>query len=423
MAARGSHNRIVEFWSWIRRHQLALLGLAFIPAAAWLFISFCLPSFCPLHDHPTGPPKYLTLRILKDALSTGAVCLDGTPPAYHFRKGAGSGATRWILFFEGGGWCYSKRECVWRSKGGLGSSKYLSPRVTYGGMFSNKQDVNPDFYNWNVAYVHYCDGGSFAGGVDTAVVSKGKKIFFRGRRIVDAVVDDLMASGLNKSTHVMIGGCSAGGLSTFLNCDYIRSRLGDNNAVVKCLSDAGMFLDIPDITGTLTIQPKYERVFNMQNIVSTVDKACLQDRSPSSSYKCFFAQYLLPHIKTPFFVLNSNYDTWSLANIFVPRSADPDGDWEGCIMYSECNSTQAQFLRAFNASMREAVRPAIERQEDGVFAYSAASHCVTHSSEFWTGLRIGDEVLRDAVGSWFLGRAQNATWLDDKFPIDMEDTM
>ena len=23
--------------------------------------------------------------------------------------------------------------------------------------------INPRFYNWNVAYAHYCDGGSFAG--------------------------------------------------------------------------------------------------------------------------------------------------------------------------------------------------------------------------------------------------------------------
>ena len=32
-----------------------------------------------------------------------------------------------------------------------------------GGIFSNNQSINGEFYNWNVAYLMYCDGGSFSG--------------------------------------------------------------------------------------------------------------------------------------------------------------------------------------------------------------------------------------------------------------------
>ncbi|CAL4946202.1 unnamed protein product [Urochloa decumbens] len=43
-----------------------------------------------------------------------------------------------------------------------GSSKFMGPR-TFDGILSDQQPLNPDFYNWNRAYVSYCDGASFSG--------------------------------------------------------------------------------------------------------------------------------------------------------------------------------------------------------------------------------------------------------------------
>ncbi|KAG8366261.1 hypothetical protein BUALT_Bualt17G0058000 [Buddleja alternifolia] len=36
--------------------------------------------------------------ILKSAPAKGAVCLDGTPPAYFYRKGFGDGANNWMVY-------------------------------------------------------------------------------------------------------------------------------------------------------------------------------------------------------------------------------------------------------------------------------------------------------------------------------------
>jgi len=33
-------------------------------------------------------------------------CLDGSSPAYYIRRGFEDGETKWIIHFEGGGWCY-----------------------------------------------------------------------------------------------------------------------------------------------------------------------------------------------------------------------------------------------------------------------------------------------------------------------------
>ncbi|ERM95025.1 hypothetical protein AMTR_s00009p00240510 [Amborella trichopoda] len=43
-------------------------------------------------------------------------------------------------------------------------------------------------------------------------------------------------------SEALLSGCSAGGLATFLHCDDL-GKLLPRGAIVKCLSDAGFFLD------------------------------------------------------------------------------------------------------------------------------------------------------------------------------------
>ena len=81
-------------------------------------------------------------------------------------KGSGDGASKWIIHMEGGGWCYNEDECVERSKTNLGSSKAWKSTAEFAfGFLSDYRLLNPDFYNWNLAYVNYCDGASFVGNV------------------------------------------------------------------------------------------------------------------------------------------------------------------------------------------------------------------------------------------------------------------
>ena len=67
------------------------------------------------------------------------------------------------MHLEGGGWCVTLELCAARSRTNLGSSKSWPPTFHLDGFLSDSVLTNPDFYNWNVAFVNYCDGGSFAG--------------------------------------------------------------------------------------------------------------------------------------------------------------------------------------------------------------------------------------------------------------------
>ena len=95
-----------------------------------------------------------------------AKCIDGSQPIYFLRRGSGDGSQKWIIFFEGGGWCYTLDECYLRSmtdKGSATKDKGTLPRSEMTRYLSSDESENPHMFNWNMAFVRYCDGGSFAG--------------------------------------------------------------------------------------------------------------------------------------------------------------------------------------------------------------------------------------------------------------------
>ncbi|RCV28518.1 hypothetical protein SETIT_5G410600v2 [Setaria italica] len=52
-----------------------------------------------------------------------------------------------------------------------------------------------------------------------------------------------MGIGLAEAKQALLAGCSAGGLATLLHCDNFRARF-PQEVSVKCLNDAGFFLDM-----------------------------------------------------------------------------------------------------------------------------------------------------------------------------------
>ncbi|KAM0877913.1 hypothetical protein ACQ4PT_035204 [Festuca glaucescens] len=190
---------------------------------------------------PAAAAELVELTLLANAQEKGAVCLDGSPPAYQLRRGFGTGTRSWLVNLEGGAWCNTTEDCSSRRLTDLGSSKFMKP-IEFEGMLSNNRSENPYFYNWNIVDIRYCDGGSFAGDAE-GQDRNGTKLFYRGLRIWEAVVDQLMGKGMDAAKQALLAGCSAGGLAALLHCDRFRSRFPPE-VPVKCLSDAGFFLDV-----------------------------------------------------------------------------------------------------------------------------------------------------------------------------------
>ncbi|KAI3953124.1 hypothetical protein MKW98_020319, partial [Papaver atlanticum] len=52
------------------------------------------------YSQPSDDPQKIDLTLLRDASEIGAVCLDGSAPAFHFSRGFGSGADNWLIHLE-----------------------------------------------------------------------------------------------------------------------------------------------------------------------------------------------------------------------------------------------------------------------------------------------------------------------------------
>ncbi|GAB2272897.1 Pectin acetylesterase 8 [Dionaea muscipula] len=354
------------------------------------------------------------ITYVNSAVAEGAVCLDGSPPAYHFDKGFGAGLNNWLIHVEGGAWCNNATVCLSKRNTRLGSSKYMDTDYTFSGILSNLQKFNPDFYNWNRVKVRYCDGSSFTG--DVEAVDPRTKVYYRGARVWRAIINDLMGKGMKNAQNAILGGCSAGGLTVILHCDSFRAQLP--GAKVKCLSDAGYFINVRDISGALHIQDLYAQVVATHQSAKNLPTSCTSKFSPQL---CFFPQYAAQGIQTPLFLLNAAYDAWQVKNILAPGVADPHGTWHNCKLdITKCSSSQLQTLQGFRTEFLSALSVLGSSSSRGLFINSCYSHCQSGTQETWlrsdSPLLDGTSIAK-AVGDWYYDR-NSFQQIDCPYPCD-----
>lgn len=373
-------------------------GLAFVEAAA-----AAAPN-----------PLLVGLTLIQSAAAhEGAVCLDGTLPGYHLHRGFGSGANSWLIQLEGGGWCNDIRTCVYRKKTRRGSSNYMEKLIEFTGILSNKPEANPDFFNWNRVKVRYCDGASFSGEGYNEVAG----LYFRGQRIWLAAMEDLMSNGMRNSDQALLSGCSAGGLASILHCDEFR-ELFPASTQVKCLADAGLFLDVADVAGGRTMRAFFDGVVSLQGVGKNLPGYCTSRMDATS---CFFPQNLVASIQTPLFLLNTAYDVWQLQASLAPSRSDPRGYWRQCkLNNANCNSSQINFLQGFRNEMLNALKGFSMGPENGLFINSCFAHCQSERQDTWFGSdspAIANKGIAKSVGDWYFGRLK-VKEIDCPYPCD-----
>ena len=271
----------------------------------YLFTSSTASDLCTEHD-----------AHLHYVSSPSAKCIDGSPPAYYFRRGK---VPRWHIHFEGGGWCYSIPACYERSFEQLGSSITYPKCVHEKHMkdyLSQDSAHNPLMANWNHVLVKYCDGASYAG--DAIHHYNDRTLFFKGKFNRDETIKSLLFEyGMKYASDVVISGCSAGGLGIFLGIDQMTSIIHSVNSSiqVKAIADSGFFLDYSSddkwisenkypealVGNKMDYSKSMKNVFDFANVSSGANPKCIQNAASPSS--CIFAQNLAIHISTPLFAL------------------------------------------------------------------------------------------------------------------------
>ena len=173
--------------------------------------------------------------------------------------------------------------------------------------------------------MRYCDGASFSGNNATVNIdpATGTALYFRGSRVRTLMQQDLFAKGLGNASDLVVSGCSAGGLATFLHTDQWCDAVKAVSPEAKCVGmpDSGFFLDYQDprakptalspLATSNTNPGNYHDglkwVFELQNATDGVSTDCIAAYPVAEQYRCMFAEHSAAHQRTPFFPLQSKY--------------------------------------------------------------------------------------------------------------------
>ncbi|KAK6947279.1 Pectinacetylesterase/NOTUM, partial [Dillenia turbinata] len=330
----------------------------FYARVQWLNLLVCAMLLLKAESIEVG------ITYITDAVAKGAVCLDGSPPAYHFDKGFGAGVNNWLVFFE---------TSITGTESELGT--VMGHRIL-------------EMLKLLILILFH----------------QKTNLHFRGARVFRAVVDDLLAKGMRNAQNAILAGCSAGGLTAILHCDNFRALM-PTTAKVKCLADAGYFINAKDVSGAAHIQEFYSQVVATHGSAKNLPQSCTSRLAPGL---CFFPQNVASQIKTPLFLINAAYDSWQIKNILAPGVADPHGTWHNCKLdIKKCSPAQLKTMQDFRLQFLNALSGVSGSTANGMFIDSCYAHCQAGTQETW--LREDSPVLdkttiSKAVGDWYYDR-------------------
>ena len=340
-----------------------------------------------------GGPDEATLQLHTLQLYTlagadaEAVCNDGSPGAYYFAPGDGN-SNDWIIYLEGGMWCWNKASCQSRfTETGfeMSSSKWAQTQDV-GGIFSTEPS-NP----WSGAqkvYIGYCSSDAWVG--DAPASPETYNFAFRGQRIISATLADLAARhGLDGSASVLFGGCSAGARGAMFTLDYVQAMLPPG-ARLRGLLDSSLWLDLPPPDAAeVSLQAQTQMVYDMVNPSARIPPACAA-AFPGEEWMCLYGQYRLPYVQTPYIINAAQFDSFQLLY-------DLGGD-------APQTATQVAFADEFQRKTLEALAAA-HAAGNAVFSTSCLVHCLTADTQLYTSFTADGKTIAESLTNWYFGGA------------------
>ncbi|XP_071795905.1 uncharacterized protein [Asterias amurensis] len=382
---------------WIVVALLSAMWLAFF--GLWLYYSyFAIPSSGKPGAGEVGHNTEAMLVVLPESLAdeTGAYCLDGSPPSYYFRNASSQEHdTSWLVFLEGGGWCYNATHCAQKSDTSYGSSRMLNASKEFNGVLSANFTVNPEFYDWNVAVINYCDGASFSGNRDLPFEVGNKTIYFRGIRVLDAVITHLLSAGMAQADQILLSGASAGGLSVFLHADHVKELIPEEVSF-KAMADAGFFLDEKNISNEDMWRNMMKGVYELQEVQGSLDEDCLLAKG-TEKWECFFPEYAYPYINTPIFIINSALDYWTQLHI-LNLNCRP----------GLCDEKAQAFFEDHREYFLQRTDQVNRYDKDGMFISTCYAHSHAYYDVPWMNYKVIGKETRQAFADWYFGRSTPA---------------
>ncbi|XP_004639524.1 palmitoleoyl-protein carboxylesterase NOTUM isoform X1 [Octodon degus] len=267
-------------------------------------------------------------------LNTSVTCNDGSPAGYYLKESKGS--RRWLLFLEGGWYCFNRENCNSRydTMRRLMSSKDWPQTRTGTGILSSQPEENPYWWNANMVFIPYCSSDVWSG---ASSKSEKNEYAFMGALIIREVVQELLGRGLSGAKVLLLAGSSAGGTGVLLNVDRVAEQLeelGYPAIQVRGLADSGWFLDNKqyrrtDCIDTVTCAPTEAIRRGIRYWNGMVPERCRSQFKEGEEWNCFLGYKVYPTLRCPVFVVQWLFDEAQLTadNVHLTGQPVQEGQW------------------------------------------------------------------------------------------------
>ena len=362
-------------------------------------------------------------------LLDGVKCLDGSPALYFISDEELAKTSKYVVWLEGGGACRNMSDCELRAKSKLGSSTpWPNEMLPPEDILKTDLSVNPDFAGFVHIFVPYCSGDIWVGQakealnpfIDSTESNLSQWVgYFQGHMIIEQLLDQVIGDAV--VDELILTGCSAGGMGTFYNCDYVAAKF--NESKVRCRPEAGYFglpiATYPSFTAGTKEKPAqmhhlgsgWSFSINPWSLESPESKACqAASSSPTDDCPamqkginvcCALPPYIYPYIQTPMFVSENTADAYQVFEQGqCPRSK------------TEKTKEYIDYLRnILVSSMNKVIVRGSKRSQDGVFAPACLRHCMYWTAEENMAATIRGKSLQQAFGDWYYERGSPGSFM------------
>lgn len=368
-----------------------------------------------------------------------ARCMDGSPGGFYWKHASSEKSkNNWIIHLQGGGECDTPQRCLDLKLTALGSSNLFSQTHGFYGdvdvqthndndhitvstdvLLNTRQDMNPDFYDWNMVFVPYCSQDLWVG-TKKQVSDETFLLFFSGRHILDALVDTLDNEGMNAAENLVLSGDSAGGYGVFGNVDRLASKHENAKTVGNPIGGIWTYAHPysgPGHTKNLFSDFRQSNWPNMKHIWDAYyneDCATESDRSKASCMVgCSFAPFPWTHIKTPLFITEANTDSvLAMMHNWVPEAPARINGMHDPHLYSPLLKN---FLTEWGGNMTKCLKEGLELAHSkgnfNVGIFSPA--CYVHTD--FSNIQINGRTYADAFADFFFKRGETPILIDEGY--------
>ena len=376
-----------------------LCGLALLCAVE---LRSCAADGAPSHKAPVGPDfARLELHPFDDA---DAVCMDGSRAGIYVPLSNESlTSTIYIIYLEGGGWCFDAKSCGIRCEvdstqdpamatigppfncsSELATSKGWAPYVYLDGLLSTNGTKTP-MPDANKFFVKYCSGDAFMGNRNASSATGG--FVFRGQRILDAALSIVIGEyGLGSSPghQLLLAGGAAGARGVMANIDRVaQDQLKGFGAKfdvrVRGFMDSPFWVETDDDadirrSGVLTgLASQTQAAYDLLGASDLTPDSCRDTFGGADEWRCAFAQDRMAYVQTPYLLVASQDD---LFQIYVKI-----GHWPHTRVELEWAAAFARRTRAALSAL--VAQPSFEAGTSAVFSPACPSHSASLEADYY----------------------------------------